>query len=418
MAVLAVAVSYALLTKLSFLITINKESVSPIYLPAGLALASILIMGRKALFGIVIGSLYSNIFLNTSFANRNEVHILSLLPTACFTSIGIITASTTGAVILNRLCKNGQILNNGQNILCLLILGPISYSTITSLIGVISMSLNGSVSMEQFWYTYKTWWFGDTIGIILVTPLLLSWFLKDSFNKNNFKFFELTVYGLITILVCTLVFFQFHDLKYLIFPLLFWSAYRFPIQITTLVIFIISLFAVITTTQGIGPFNEVNVNDSVLFLDLFLSVISICSLFLAGIISERKKAEDAIKTSEINLRKNQILLESTLESPKNFSIYSIGRNYEYLSFNIQHSQNMKAMYGTDIALGMRLQDCKINKEELDIALQTLNKSFLGENINAIRYFDVNDSYWEFRTSPIINKKRRNHWCHSNFDQYH
>ena len=199
------------------------------------------------------------------------------------------------------------------------------------------------------------------------------------------------------------MFFQYHDLKYLILPLLFWSAYRFGIQITTLFIIIISLFAIITTAQGIGPFNEEHINDSILFLDFFLSVITICSLFLAGIISERKKAEDLIKTSEKNLRENQILLESTLESPKDVSIYSIGRNFEYLSFNSQHSINMKIMYGIDIALGMKLQDCMTNKEELDESMAVLNKVFLGENITTVRHFEVNNSYWEFRTSPIVNQ---------------
>ncbi|KFC58321.1 histidine kinase [Flavobacterium gilvum] len=285
----------------------------------------------------------------------------------------------------------------------MLILGPIIFSTITSLIGVANFYLNGSISPEQFWYTYKTWWFGDAIGIILFTPLILSWSLKDAFARKKFNFFELILYGVITILVCFGVFFQYTELKYLILPLLFWSAYRFPVQITTLVIIVISFFAIVTTTQGIGPFNEEHINDSILFLDLFLSTISICSLFLSGIITERKKAEDSIKTSENNLRKNQILLESTLESPKNFSIFSIGLNYEYLSFNSQHSLIMKTMYGADIALGMKLQNCISNKEQLNKSLEIISKAFLGESNTTVNYFDINHSYWEFRTSPIENQ---------------
>lgn len=402
-AVLVVATLYILLSKTSFLITINSGTVSPIFFAAGFAFASVLILGHKALIGIWIGSLYSNIFLNIDIANLDKTHFLNHLPIGFFISIGTVVASITGPIIVTSLCQKEHPLKNGQNVLALLILGPIVYSTITSLIGVISLRLYGSISVEQFWYTYKTWWLGDAIGIILITPLMLSWFLKDSFDKNNFNFLELTLYGLATILLCFGVFFQYHDLKYLILPLLFWSAYRFEIQITTLIIIIISLFAIITTVQGIGPFNEEYVNDSILFLDLFLSVITICSLFLAGIIAERKKAEDSIKKSEKNLRKNQTLLESTLESPKDISIYSIGLNYEYLSFNNLHRHNMKIMNGIDIILGMKLQDCLINKEELDEAVTVLNKVFLGESITTIRNFDVNNSYWELRTSPIVNQ---------------
>ncbi|OOG78949.1 MASE1 domain-containing protein [Flavobacterium sp. A45] len=401
--VLVVTTLYILLAKISFLITIDPGTVSPIYLGAGFAFASVLILGRKALIGIWIGSFYSNIFLDIEIANLHKEHLLSLLPIGLFISFGTVIATITGTNIVTRLCKKEHPLSNGQNVLILLILGTISYSTITSLVGVISLTYHGSISAEQFWYTYKTWWLGDSIGIILITPFMLSWFLKDSFNKNNFKFFELTLYGLATILLCLSVFFQHNDLKYLILPLLFWSAYRFGIQITTLSIIIIALFAIITTAQGIGPFNEKNINDSILFLDLFLSVITICSLFLAGISSERKKAEDLIKTSEKNLRENQILLESTLESPKGVSIYSIGRNFEYLCFNSQHSLNMKIMYGIDIYLGMKLQDCITNKGDLGDSMAVLNKVFLGQNITTVRHFEFNNSYWEFRTSPILNQ---------------
>ncbi|HEU4791790.1 MAG TPA: MASE1 domain-containing protein [Flavobacterium sp.] len=405
-AVLVVATLYILLSKTSFLITINSGTVSPIFFAAGFAFASVLILGHKALIGIWIGSLYSNIFLNIDIAKLDKTHFLNHLPIGFFISIGTVMASITGTIIVTRLCQKEHPLKNGQNVLVLLILGPIVYSTITSLIGVISLRLYGSISVEQFWYTYKTWWLGDAIGIILITPLMLSWFLKDSFDKNNFNFFELTLYGLATILLCFGVFFQYHDLKYLILPLLFWSVYRFGIQITTLFIIIIALFAIITTSQGIGPFYEEHINDSILFLDLFLSVITICSLFLVGIISERKKAEDLIKTSEKNLRENQILLESTLESPKDISIYSIGLNYEYLSFNNLHRHNMKIMNGIDIILGMKLQDCLINKEELDEAVTVLNKVFLGESITTIRSFKTNNSFWELKISPIVTQNNK------------
>lgn len=401
--VLVVATLYVLMVKISFLITIDPGTVSPIFFAAGFAFASVLIWGHKALIGIWIGSFYSNVFFGTNISNLDKTQFLTHLSIGFFISIGTVIASITGTNIVTRLCKKEHPLNNGKNVLTLLILGPISYSTITSLIGVINLKLYDSIPIEQFWYTYKTWWLGDAIGIILVTPLMLSWFSKDSFNKNNFNFLELTLYGLVTISLCFSVFFQYHDLKYLILPLLFWSAYRFGIQITTLFIIIISLFAIITTAQGIGPFNEEHINDSILFLDFFLSVITICSLFLAGIISERKKTEDSIKTSEKNLRENQTLLESTLESPKGISIYSLGRNFEYLSFNSQHSINMKVMYGVDISLGMKLQECMINKDELDDSMAVLSKVFLGQNITTVRHFEFNDSYWEFRTSPIVNQ---------------
>ena len=402
--ILAVAILYTLLAKISFLIAIYLGTYCLIFFAAGFALASVLILDRKALIGIGIGSFFSNIFFNTDIANLDKTHLLSQLSTSFYVSAGTVIASFTGAIIVNHFCKKEYPLNSGKNVLTLLILGSICYSTIASLIGTASLEINGLIPQEQFWHTFEKWWLGDTIGVILISPLVLSSFFKKHGNKNNFSFLELSLYGLTTLLLCLCIFFQHNDLKYLILPLLFWSAYRYGIQITMLFIIIISLFAIKTTVRGIGPFNKENINDSILYLDLFLSAISICSLFLTGIISERKKTEDLIKTSEKNLRENQTLLESTLESPKDVSIYSIGLNYEYLSYNSQHSHNMKILYGIDITLGMKLQDCYINKELLDEVVTILNKVFLGESITTVRHFKLNNSYWEFKSSPIVNQE--------------
>lgn len=401
-AIVVVALVYILFVKISYLVTIPPKTISPLFASAGFAFASILIIGRKALIGIFIGSFYSNTFLYIKHTKLDDTYFLTYIPISIFISIGTVIASMSGAYIVNHLCKKESPLSNGQNVLTLLIFGTITYSTITSVIGVVSLTLYGSIPMEQFWHSYKTWWFGDAIGIILITPFILSLFSKN-YSKNKIKYTELVVYGFITILLCCGVFFYHHDLKYIIFPLLFWSVYRFRIQITTLFIIIISLFAIISTTQGIGPFYEVTNNDSFLYLDLFLSTITICSLFLAGIISERQKTEDLIKTSENNLRQSQIILESTIESPKDVSIYSIGRKYEYLGFNSLHFINMKLMYNVEIKAGMKLQESISNKKELNDAVTTLDKVFLGENITRIQYFDINESYWEFRTSPIANQ---------------
>jgi len=406
--VFLVAILYILLAKLGFLLSLNFVAISPVFPAAGLALASILIFGNKALYGIFIGSFCTNLLHNLDTSNSNTHHLLTYCITSFFISLGIVTASITSKYIIVRTCNGQHPLYNGKNILALLIFGSISYATITSLIGIFSLKLDSfdNFIATGFWYTFKTWWLGDGIGIILTTPLLLSWFLKDEINKKTVKSLELLLFGIVTILVCVIVFFKYYDLKYAIMPLLFWSAYRFGTRITTIVIIIISSFAIITTAEGIGPFNKDSINDSFLSLDLFLSVISICSLFMSSILTERQRADDLNEISKEKLLKNQTILESIIESPKDVSIYSIGRNYEYLNFNSIHSANMKEMNNIDIAIGMTLQQCLINEIDLKQALGVLDKVFLGENITTIRHFETDDNYWELRLSPIINENQK------------
>ncbi|PKB17107.1 MASE1 domain-containing protein [Flavobacterium sp. 5] len=400
--ILLVAALYILLAKLSFLLSIAFLAVSPLFPASGLSLAAVLILGNRALPGIFIGAFLSNILNNLNVQNLNNQHLLTIIFAGFFIGLGNVIASIISKYIIINTNKKNHPLYNGKNILILLISGSITYATITSSIGVITLTIGGFITKEH-WYVFQTWWLGDIVGIILVTPVFLSWYLKDSFEKKKFKILELLLFGAVVVLVCYIVFFKHFDLKYIIIAILFWAVYRFGTQITTLIILIISSFAIITTVKGIGPFSKDSINNSILSLDLFLCFTAICSLFLSSILDERQRAKNLTKISRKKLQKSESILESIIESPKDVSIYSIGRNYEYLNFNSLHKNNIKAMNSIEITLGMTLQESLVNIEELNDAVAVLDKVFLGESVTTIRQFDFNGSYWEFRTSPIINE---------------
>lgn len=404
-AVLLVALLYFLLGSISFIIPLDSIFVSPIFIPAGLALASVLVLGKKSLLGIWIGAFVLNTSHVLFYQNLDNHHLLTRIIISSIIAFGSILASIFTSFIISRANKGLHPLYSGETVLVLLVLGSISYSTITASIGMITLILGKAVAPEQAWHNFQTWWLGDVIGIVLVVPFILSWFMKDTSTKKKFKVSEILLFGLITVLTCYIVFFQHYDLKYIILPLLFWSVYRFGTKTTSLVIIIIALFAIITTVKGIGPFVKDSVNNSILFLDLFLCVISICSHFMLTILVEHQRAADTTIVNKNKLQKSETILEAIIESPKDVSIYSIGRNYEYLNFNSLHSANMKEMNNIVIELGMTLHQSLNNKEELLEAVAVLDKVFLGESISTIKRFDSNDSYWELRTSPIINESK-------------
>ncbi len=60
-AILGVAAVYAVVAKASFLFTIPPGNISPIFPAAGVALAAVMIMGRKALIGVWLGSFAANV---------------------------------------------------------------------------------------------------------------------------------------------------------------------------------------------------------------------------------------------------------------------------------------------------------------------------------------------------------------------
>ena len=84
--ILTVAVVYAVVAKVSFLFSIPPGNVSPIFPAAGLALAAVMILGRKALAGVWLGSFAANAI---SFFDGTVSSVPAVLP-------GLLGASIIG----------------------------------------------------------------------------------------------------------------------------------------------------------------------------------------------------------------------------------------------------------------------------------------------------------------------------------
>lgn len=112
-------------------------------------------------------------------------------------------------------------------------------------------------------------------------------------------------------------------------------------------------------------------------------------------ISQHKIAEDTLK-------KSQLLLQSTLESQVDTIIFSIDKEYKYLSFNKAHSDIMKYAYNADIKVGMNILDCISSIEDRKIAKENFDRSLAGETHSNIRVFgEVEKAHFESFFNPIV-----------------
>ena len=114
-------------------------------------------------------------------------------------------------------------------------------------------------------------------------------------------------------------------------------------------------------------------------------------------ITEQKKSEEAIKNSEANLRS---LIEGRQES-----IWSIDKNYNFLTINNLFKKYFKHVYGIEITKGMNSLDV-LKKELRDIWETKYQQVFSGKKIN----FQFNETidnkthYFDVYINPIIKDK--------------
>jgi|WetSurMetagenome_2_1015567.scaffolds.fasta_scaffold37943_2 PAS domain S-box-containing protein len=122
--------------------------------------------------------------------------------------------------------------------------------------------------------------------------------------------------------------------------------------------------------------------------------------FLANVIdnTERKKAEEALK-------KSQILLMSSIESQKDTIIFSVDQEYHYLYFNTAHLDSMKFAYNTDIKIGMSMLDCISSDRDRGFIKDNIDSALKGESNSHTQVFgDVNRAFYESYFNPIYNDK--------------
>jgi len=299
---LAVASLYAVAAKAGFLFTIPPGDVSPIFPAAGIALAAVLILGRKALPGVWLGSFAANTlsFFDGTVATAHAK--LPALVVGAFIGIGAMCGAGAGAFLVRLFCKGEPPLYSGWNVLVLVTVGALGCCMISPTVGVASLSLGGYIPWERFGYSWITWWAGDATGAIVVAPLILAWNQPHPFRRNPWRVTEAAVLGGATILLCFFVFFRNVPFAYGLLPLLLWAAFRFGMRGASTTTAVIAVLATIGTSHGDSPFVKNTVNDSLLALHSFLDVNVICALFLAGVLAERKQAEKVLHESETRHR--------------------------------------------------------------------------------------------------------------------
>jgi PAS domain S-box-containing protein len=115
-------------------------------------------------------------------------------------------------------------------------------------------------------------------------------------------------------------------------------------------------------------------------------------------ISDRKLREDEAMRAKV-------LLQASIESPRDLVIMAIDRDYRYLCFNSAHSKSMKSAYGKEVAVGMNILDCITSREDLVNAKANYDRALCGEShVTLQEYGDLEKTFFESQYSPIYNEQ--------------
>ncbi|MEI6655015.1 MAG: MASE1 domain-containing protein [Verrucomicrobiota bacterium] len=302
LAILAVALVYALASKTVPQIANLSGNISPVFPDVGIALAAVLIVGRMALTGVWLGSFVTNVSAFYHTAAFTGQTALAAVLAATFVSLGAIACAGAGAFLVRRFCKEEHPLFSGYSVLILAIVGALGCCMLSPTCGLLGMSLGGYVPWEHFGDSWITWTAGNAAGSIVVIPLVLAWHFQHSFKKKSWLMLEMAMLGAVTLLLCIFVLFQQQaHVEYCLLPLLLWAAFRFGLRGAVTAAAAMALFAIIGTRLDSHPFAGNSVHESLMLLYSFLGVAIVSVLVLTGILSERKRAEETLQATNRQL---------------------------------------------------------------------------------------------------------------------
>ena len=316
-----VAVVYAAVANLSLWIKITPGNISPIFPSAGIALAAALIFKRPAVLGVFLGSLLYNFYI----ANVNFDIILTKL----IISSGAMTQAWAGAYLVNYLCKKESPISNARNILILVFVGAIFCCGISPTFGVLSLLRIGTIHFDQFWYSWLVWWIGDASGVIVITPFILSFFIKNTKQIEFKQVIEAIVLIIFTLVLCYGTFFIQVPIEYCISVLLVLAAFRFGFKGVSGLGLILVVMASVSSSLQVGLFSGSSVIFNLIHLHTFISISLICALVLAAVLEERKRDEEALQLIKTQY---QTIIENT---PDVIARFDINLNYLFVNSSIK-----------------------------------------------------------------------------------
>jgi PAS domain S-box-containing protein len=288
-------VVYFIAGKFGLLLASLHASASPVWPAAGIALATLLVLGYRAWPAIFVGAFLVNVTTAGNVATSLAIASGNTLEAVC------------GAWLVNRFAGGTTVFDRPQGVVKFALAAVVS-TVIGPAFGVTSLAFGGFADWANFGAIWLTWWLGDTTGDLLIAPLIILWSTPPKRRWNRREVVEVGILLLLLFVLSEAVFCGWltisarnYPIAFISLPIVIWTAFRFTQRETATGIFILSAIAIWGTMHGFGPFAGETENQSLLALQSWTAVLAITAMALSAGMAERERAAEALRESEANM---------------------------------------------------------------------------------------------------------------------
>ena len=282
-------VVYFIAGKLGLRLAFLYASASPVWPPAGIALAAMLVLGYRTWPAIFIGAFLVNV------TTAGDV------TTSLCIAVGNTLEAVCGVWLITRFAGGTGVFDRPQGVF-MFALAAMASAAISPAVGVTSLALSGFAEWAKYGAIWTTWWLGDVAGDLVIAPLVLLW---SGASKRRWSRRDAVEVGILLLLLFVLSETVFggwlpisarnYPISFICGPIVIWTAFRFTQRETATGIFILSAIAIWGTLHGFGPFVMATENQSLLTLQVWTAVLTITAMALSAGMMERRRIEAALQ---------------------------------------------------------------------------------------------------------------------------
>lgn len=257
--------------------------------PTGIALAALLLYGFKYWPGVAIGAFLANIYVGGT------------IPVALGISLGNTLEAVTAIYLLRRYVKlnySFESLRDSIGFIVVVVCVPV----ISASVGVITLAVAGIVLSSAAIPTWTTWWLGNVLGALTITPFLICWLSKPypwktldakAIGEGILLFASLVIIDVLVFLSPWTHIGSFSTIYLVVIPFM-WAAIRTGPHGITLSVFITTAIASLAAILNYGTFSQLEALARLFSTEIFLAFITVIFLPFTSVVAEEKKVSASL----------------------------------------------------------------------------------------------------------------------------
>ncbi|MEO8439675.1 MAG: PAS domain S-box protein [Spartobacteria bacterium] len=299
---LAVFAGYYFGSKLGFALTFQPHSVSVLWPPNSILVAALLLSPPRIWWLILVAAFPAHCLAQI----QSDVPPLMIL---CW-FISNCSEALIGAGLARYLAGEKIRLTTLRNVSIFCVSVVFAGPFLSSFLDARFVSWN-DWGQDSFWEVWRIRTTSNSLAAVVIAALIVAWGTSGmraalrSARRSDYLEAGLLLVGLLVVSFAVLYKFDAdvdRSLLYLFLPFLLWAAVRFRACGVCTAISLVAFLAIWSAVHGHGPFAGKAAEQNAFSIQLFLIVISLPLIFLAGMVEERAAAARELQESEERYR--------------------------------------------------------------------------------------------------------------------